>query len=340
MAINAASAVTNANLSNTVATYYDSVAVDALYANLAFQTLTTPRDLPLHKGKTIQLFTYPLTPFVSGVTAGSNPTQGTEGAVGNGLVPTAPSVQATIGQYFDYITVSDLALDAAIDPMLENLSKVMGYRAALVTDTIVQMELDAITTIDPSTTNDLADGTYMTAGVIRSAAASLFGRNVRPFDDGKLHGILHPFVAGDIFNDTTYNGITDILKRTEKGVELLQEGWGEAANYEVLDFAGIKFVQSTNVPLTSGVPTTGKSAYSCYIAGKDAIFSIKLGGQDVPEGQNFKAAVKQFESNQADPAGVIKGGVSFNFKYVAAPRPGTGSGSQAIWRRRCESQNS
>ena len=199
----AASAVTNANLTNTQAVYYDSLAIDAFFANLGFHTLTTPRDLPLHRGKTIQLFSYALAPFISGVTAGNQPGTATEGTVGSGLVPTAPDVQAVIGQYVDYITVSDLALDVAIDPMLENLNKMMGYRGSLIVDSIAQMEFDAACSIDTTTVVDIADGSYLNASAIRNAAGSLFGRNVRPFADGKLHGIMSPYVAADLFNDTT-----------------------------------------------------------------------------------------------------------------------------------------
>jgi hypothetical protein len=137
-----------------------------------------------------------------------------------------------------------------------------------------------------------------------------------------------------LFNDTTLNGITDILKRSESGQKLLQEGMSESNNFQVVEFAGVKFVQSTNVPLTSGVPTTGKSAYSTYIAAKDAVFSIKLGKADVPEGRNFKAEIKQFAPSVADPAGLIGGAVAYNFKYVAAPRPAT---TQAFRRIQSES---
>ena len=333
----AASAVTNANLTNTQAVYYDSLAIDAFFANLGFHTLTTPRDLPLHRGKTIQLFSYALAPFISGVTAGNQPGTATEGTVGSGLVPTAPDVQAVIGQYVDYITVSDLALDVAIDPMLENLNKMMGYRGSLIVGSIAQMEFDAACSIDTTTVVDIADGSYLNASAIRNAAGSLFGRNVRPFADGKLHGIMSPYVAADLFNDTTYNGVTDILKRSVEGQKLIQEGWGEGHDYEVIDFAGTQWISSTNVPLTSGVPITGKSAYSCYLAGLDAVFGVKLGGSDVPEGRNFKAEIKTFAASAADPAGVIPGAVSFNLKYVCAPRPGTGSGSMGFKRIRVES---
>lgn len=93
-----ASAVTNANLANTQAVFYDAQAVEALYAELAFLTLTTPSNLPTRKGKTIQFFTYSLSPVTAGVTAGNTPAQATEGTPGTGIVPTAPSVQAVIGQ--------------------------------------------------------------------------------------------------------------------------------------------------------------------------------------------------------------------------------------------------
>ena len=94
-----ASAVINANLSNTQAVFYEAQAVEALYADLAMLTLTTPSNLPTRKGRTIQFFTYALAPMTAGVSAGNTPPTAAEGAPGSGLVPTAPNVQAVVGQY-------------------------------------------------------------------------------------------------------------------------------------------------------------------------------------------------------------------------------------------------
>lgn len=305
-----ASAVTNTNLSNTQAVFYEAQAVEALYAELAMLTLTTPSQLPTRKGKTIQFFTYALAPFTSGVTAGNTPAQATEGAPGTGIVPTAPSVQATIGQYANFVTCSDLNLEVAIDDELANLSQHLGYQAAMVVDTITQLEIDAAVGIDGAANIIVPDGSVSTVSTMRTAVASMAGRNIRRFEDGYYHGLIHPFVLGDILNDAANNGLTDVLKRTESGQKLLQEGLGQGDERPVVDFAGIRWVQSTNVPLTTGVPTAGKSAYSTYITGKDAIFSVKLGDTDVPKDRNFRAKVIKFTESAFDPAGVIGGGVS------------------------------
>jgi hypothetical protein len=181
------------------------------------------------------------------------------------------------------------------------------------------------------------DGSTMTAGTVRAAVASLAGRSIRRFEDGFYHGLIHPFVLGDILNDTTFNGLVDIVKRAESGQKLLQEGFGQGDERAVTEFAGVRWVQSPNVPLTSGVPTSGKSAYSSYITGKDAIFSVRLGNTDIAQDRNFRAKVLKFTESAFDPAGVIAGGVSYNMKYVAAPRPGTGAGTQGLKRIQSES---
>jgi N4-gp56 family major capsid protein len=325
-----ASAVSNSNLSNTQAVYYESQAIESLFMHLAFQTLTTPRSLPPNKGKTIQLFSYSTSWATSGVTAGNQPATQTEGTVGTGLVPTAPDVQAVLGEYADYITVSSFSKEIAIDPMLENLSKVLGYRGALVSDTITQMEFDTATALDSTSTLDLAAGTYVTASTIRQQVATLQGKNILPFEDGMYRGLVHPYVASDIFNDTTINGVTDVLKRSESGQQLLRDGWGKGNNYNVVEFAGVKFITSPNVPIvtvaSSSGPLSGTLAYSSYIAGADAVFAIKLGeADDVPEG-NFKSRILEFEPSVVDPALQIGGAVSYRFLFVAAPRPGTTNG--------------
>jgi hypothetical protein len=82
MPISGATAVVNSGLSNTQATFYESQAVEQLYATLGFRSLTTPKTLPLNKGRVIELFSYDLSPFTSGVTAGNAPANASEGAPG------------------------------------------------------------------------------------------------------------------------------------------------------------------------------------------------------------------------------------------------------------------
>lgn len=45
---------------------------------------------------------------------------------------------------------------------------------------------------------------------------------------------------------------------------------------------------STNVPLVSNIPASGKSAWATYITADEMMFSIALGGfEDVPDESNF-----------------------------------------------------
>jgi hypothetical protein len=82
---------------------------------------------------------------------------------------------------------------------------------------------------------------------------------------------------------------------------------------------------STNVPLISNIPASGKSAYATYITADEVMFSIALGGfEDVPDESNFKANIYQFAPNSFDPGGEIGGAVSYNFKFVVTPRPAAG----------------
>ena len=143
----AASFVIGSTLPSTQAVYYDRLAVRALFAHLGFQGLTAERQIPKNAGRTTQIYTYNLSPFTASVSAAASdlgggvsdtpPPTATEGAVGTPITPTEASIQATLGQYVDYVNVSDFALAVDIGKPLEQLSEMLGYRGALVVDTLL-----------------------------------------------------------------------------------------------------------------------------------------------------------------------------------------------------------
>lgn len=122
------------------------MAVRALFAHLGFQGLTAERQIPKNAGRVIQIYTYNLAPFTASVSAAGTdvagsindtaPPTATEGTVGTPITPTEASIQATLGQYVDYVNVSDFALAVDIGKPLEQLSEMLGYRGALVVDTL------------------------------------------------------------------------------------------------------------------------------------------------------------------------------------------------------------
>jgi len=74
-----------------------------------------------------------------------------------------------------------------------------------------------------------------------------------------------------VFNDTSNNGITDILKRNESTVDKLM---APLANEEVLTFAGARFKQTTTAPSST---ISGNTYYNTYLYADDALFSVFLG---------------------------------------------------------------
>ena len=197
----AASFVIGSTLPSTQAVYYDRLAVRALFAHLGFQGLTAERQIPKNAGRTIQIYTYNLAPFTANVSANASdlggspsdvaPSTATEGTVGTPITPTEASITAVLGQYVDYVNVSDFALAVDIGKPLEQLSEMLGYRGALVVDTLIQQGFDAAVSTDSTASVQVPDGSYMTRAVLNTAVATIRGKNGRPFAGGRMRGIMH-----------------------------------------------------------------------------------------------------------------------------------------------------
>lgn len=311
MAYQPASVLTStAGLSHLASIYYDRVAVENLKANLPYVAVTSRRKLPDRNGRTIQLFGYDL--------LSANTTPGTEGAVGTGINPTTSVRNVTVNQYFDFASFSDILVETAIDPIVENTAAEMGYRAALTANTLARTEFEAEANGDATIVISGADNEFMSASLVRQAVMSLRGADVRPQADGLFAGILHPFPAFDLVNDNTAGGLIDILKYHEAGSQELQRG---IQGYRVCDVAGVRFIETTTASTFSNFPSSGKTGYGTYVIGQDAVFSVSLGATEIPEQRNYQVIVRNWEPSAADPARVIGASCAYNFKYAALRVP-------------------
>lgn len=297
MSYTPASILTSGSLPNLQAIYYERQAIPNLKAQTPFLSMTKQKPLPMRSGNQIQFFTYAL--------LAANTNQAAEGTVGSPISESSTKIVATIGQYADFINSSDLAMDVAIDDpsLLQNLSVELNYRLALTLNTLVQLTFDAANGVDSNVNIQLANGSYLTANNIRTAVQQLAGVNARPLmKDGKWGGLIHPFVVHDVFNDTSNNGLTDILKRNESTVDKLM---GPLDNDGTFEFAGTRFKQTTTCPTTT---ISSNTYYSTYIVGDDAVFSVFL-GKDEGGGRNYKLNVQEAPSSGSvsDPARQIGG---------------------------------
>jgi N4-gp56 family major capsid protein len=227
--------------------------------------------------------------------------------VGTSLPLTTTTVQATVSEYSDFITLSRLLTETAIDSIAANAAEQLGYRAGLSVDTITRNEFDSVN----STATDVSTlGAFFAANDMRRVVALLSGADVQPLDGDTFLGIAHPYATYDLMSDNTAGGFIDITK------------YGDPTrnyNGEVGKVGGCRIVHSTNV-YTSG--TAPNVLYYTYIVGKGAVGSVDLAGVgpsrvEDPTKQSFRINAFSAGPNPADPEGKIGSYVSYRFVYVA-----------------------
>src|SRR5271154_595591 len=271
---NPASTTSNALPQSTV-TFYDRKFIENLKLYTLFLRCSERRPLPMNSGNKLELFMYqPLA---------ANITQVSEGTVGSGITPTVLTNTTTIGQYADYISLSNYALNTALDDALGNLREEIAYRAALSLNSVHRNVVDTGATIDSSVsalskayTSNLAKTDFV------NAIQSMQGRAIKPFDQAanRFGALIHPFQVGDALNDTSVGGITDIAKfaavRGAKDPDALYELPGEEC--PVLDVSGLRAYQCQMVTQTPNyLGHSGVTAYRSYYFGQNATFGISLG---------------------------------------------------------------
>jgi N4-gp56 family major capsid protein len=307
--------------------FYDKSFVENLKLWTLFIRCSTRRPLPMNSGNKLELFMYQ--PFAA------NTAQISEGTVGSGITPTVLTNTTTIGQFGDYVSLSDYALETAIDDALGNLREEIAYRAALSINIVHRNVIDTAASIDSSVNGlSLAYTAVQTKTTFVAMVQSLQGRGVKPFDQAadRFVGLIHPFAVGDALNDVAVNGITDIAKfgavRGTKDADALYELPGEEPS--VLDVSGIRWYSCQMVTQTPNyLGHSGITAFRTYLFGKDSNFSISLGakeGAKIGDGEwrNISTElVKNPATSAADPVGVIGGWTSYNLKYAASLGPDT-----------------
>ena len=231
-------------LSVEMKTFYDMTLLDEAQANLVHDQFGQKRPIPQGSGKTIEFRKFAalpkaLTPLTEGVTPD-----------GKRLEPTA--ITATVAQYGDYITQSDVLELTALDNTILEATKLLGRQAGLTLDTITRNVLHSGTNVtycpkvaaDGSKTevtsrSALDNSCQLTVDVVNQVVAKLRGQNA-PTIGGKYVAIIHPYVAYDLMRDPEWIDAHKYAKPDN-----LYEG-------EIGEIAGVRFVQSTEAKIYEG----------------------------------------------------------------------------------------
>jgi hypothetical protein len=309
-------------------THYNRNFLENLKAKTTKLRLATRFPMPAHAGQVFRNF------LIQPLTA--NTTLQSEGTVGSGISVAINYQDYQLGQWADFLNISDKAFITSISDDLMNYEREMAYRLALTVDDLVMAYFDYLRTLDAKTANqDVTTGNYqMTKQQIEQAPFSLMGQNVQPMDKGYFCGSIHPFFVGDLMAlDNSNNSVVDILKHTPEGAMKLEElpDGPDGDEVKYIELMGCRWMASTNQTQTANFQGSGQTAVRTYLAGKDAIVAIKMDRPDrtnVEDGQYKNMTLWRGEykpGNQADPAGVIGAGTSYNAILAFGVPPDTTS---------------
>lgn len=233
-----------AGLSPEMKTFYDMTLIDEAQANLVHDQFGQKRPIPQGSGKTIEFRKFaPLAKATTPLTEGVTP---------DGKSLTVTAITATVAQYGDYITQSDVLELTALDNTILEATKLLGRQAGVTLDTIVRNVLQSGTNVTycPKVAEDgtetavasraaLDNTCQLTVKVVQQVVAKLRAQNA-PTIGGKYVAIIHPFVAYDLMRDPEWIDAHKYAKPDN-----LYEG-------EIGEIAGVRFVQTTEAKIYDG----------------------------------------------------------------------------------------
>ena len=231
------------DLSAEMKTFYDMTLIDEATANLVHDQFGQKRPIPANGGKTIEFRKFaPLAKALTPITEGITP---------DGKSLKVSTITATVSQYGDYITQSDVLELTALDNTILEATKLLGRQAGATLDTVVRDVLHSGTNVTycpkvadgvetAVTSRDGLDSTsQLTVKVIQQVVAKLRAQNA-PTINGKYVAIVHPYVAYDLMRDPEWIDAHKYAKPDN-----LYEG-------EIGEVAGVRFVQTTEAKIYNG----------------------------------------------------------------------------------------
>ena len=275
-------------LSSEMKTFYDLTLIDEAGANLVHHQFGQKRPIPANGGRTIEFRKFSALPKAT--------TPLTEGVTPDGKAMTVTNVTATVNQYGDYITQSDVLELTAVDNTILEATKLLGRQAGLTMDTIVRNVLQSGTnvtycpslaapTTEITSRANLKADSMLTVDVVKKVVAKLRAQNAPPVDGRNYVAIIHPYVAYDLMSDPKWE---DYHKYASP--ENLFEG-------EIGRIAGVRFVQTTEAKIYTGEGCpSGLAGFGTLLLGADAY------GVTEVTGGGLQTIVKQKGSaGTADP---------------------------------------
>jgi N4-gp56 family major capsid protein len=298
------STLTTSVLPNNLHSYYHKMLLATAEMNLKFYQLGKKKLHPKGTGTDSYMLKF-------GHVAEST-TELTEGVPPSATTIATNKYTVVVKQYGQVLRLSDKLITTAIDPVLQDVTKEMGYAAAKSTDTIIRnhLESNATTNIQYAGTgnsadNDIVAGDILTVTDALKAVRVLKGSDAPTMDDGYYTWVVHNYNAVDMMGDTAAGGFIELNKYVQGLADKPLKG-------EIGKAYGVRIVESNNIRAVANSGTV--PVYRTFVMAKDA-FAVTSWDKDHTE-----LIVKQAGSaGTADPLNQIATvgyKLQFGVKYV------------------------
>lgn len=316
MSLPTAASVISSGLSASATVYYDRTALDTLYSNLYMYAACETKTMPNRNGVAMQIFDY--------TKLGSNTVAVTEGTPGSGQALTQNTRTINLANYADFLSFSNKVVLTGISDTLTEGAALLGYRGALSVDNVISTAVDTAANGDSNSRIEVADGSYLTAALIRKAAWQLRSVDARPKANGSYFGIAHSLAIYDLVNDSSSSGLTDLQKFSDS-LATNNPALAGIKGSRVGIVGGVELYESNAVPTEPNWQSSAHTAYHTYVFGNQAFIASSLGNTDLNQ-KNFSVSIRNFDQgNSIDVAGLIKAAAIYNFFFGCVQTTGSTS---------------
>lgn len=249
-------------------TFYDRCLLERCLPELTFYEDAQKKKIPAGKGTSIEWRKFnSLTPASTPLTEGVTPT-------GSSLSVT--KVEASLKQYGDYVTVSDVLETQAKDPIITETSQLEGEQAGETLNDVIATEISKGTTVryagNATSTATITNTDVLTGALVKKAVRDLSRNDIKTFDDGYYHATISAEQAYDLMSDTATGGWIDANKYTN-AMPLLKG--------EIGCFGGVRFKVSSKTPkgegATIGSTSNKHPVHKALIYGKNTYGVPEIG---------------------------------------------------------------
>lgn len=263
-----------ADMTNTIGglsaenkTFYEKALLQRLTPELVFTKYGQKKSAPKNEGMTVNFRRFnAVDPKTTALTEGVTP---------DGSALTVSTVTATVGQYGDYVKITDLLDMTGIDPVVTEMAQVLGESAGLTIDTLVRDVVVNGTNVQyangKTSRAAVVAGDNLTSTEIRKAVRTLRSNNVKPLEGGYYIGIVDPATAYDLMNDTLWQDVSKY------------NGGQEIISGEIGKLCGVRFVETSNVSTVSNGADTPINLHQTMIIGADAYGVVDIAGTSKPQ---------------------------------------------------------